>query len=196
MPQSPCARTCALPPQVVEPTRCWGCEYYGEPVDGEVYASLVRLISDNLGRMSTVELAREVHAFFEEEVVQPAQKLGGPAPSWPIQQIVAHLTAHTLEPTLRLSTEIRRATRVLDLLEETCVVCDETGAHSADPKVVDMMLRWQKQLVFLFGQQPRTMAFYDDAHDMAAPRLAQLVSSRREFKSAAAGSKRRRTTTV
>ena len=104
---------------------CWLCEYSGS----KEAVNLTKFFIDNAGSMTPAQMAIVAH----EALLQMAPG----APGTKVDEILEHLTSHTLRPSLRVASMLRRLLEVMSHVSKTITVTDEdTGQTVVDSKSV------------------------------------------------------------
>lgn len=157
--------------------QCWGCRHGSAedaPVNSERVQEMQRVVENNWGRMNIVDIAVEVHAFFEEYIRRPTNDLledgERSVPEWTVATIIDHLEWHGKEPAIQLQVMLERNGRVMDTIYKSQLFrrrVDETGGPVAqlqvDPDAYKLFNESMRMHMRLYAQKPARMAFHSGA---------------------------------
>jgi hypothetical protein len=159
--------------------RCWGCEY-GDPGADEVSSSrlnqLMRLFSENFGRISMTELSKVMHEFHETEIRQPMVKAGKKCGKWTPTSIKRHFMTHALEPVVIAGKDVECLERISRMLRRHVMLKNPTtGETKPDKTSIELLLKVQKQKADLLKIDPKKMLFYDGNYKIDEHTTSALV---------------------
>lgn len=160
-------------------SRCWGCEY-GDPSADEVSSSrlnqLMRLFSENFGRISMTELSKVIHEYHENEIRQPMLAAGKKCKKWTPSSIKRHFSTHALEPVVIAGKDVECLERISRMLRKHVMLKNQTtGESKPDRSSIELLLKVQKQKADLLKNNPKTMLFYDGNYKIDEATTSAMV---------------------
>lgn len=144
---------------------CFGCEYgFASPSEDQpTMVTFFKIFQDNFGRMSNIELARLMHAYWTEEIQKPMREQGHDVADWPPEQIVVHITQHMLEPCVHTSTSIQELKVISAMLRDQVQSENKmTGEKRVNLKVLRSLLQVEQELRALYSAKCSRMLFYSE----------------------------------
>jgi hypothetical protein len=116
-----------------------------------------QFIQENIGNMHVDNLAQEVHAELSNRQEPMDDNCGE---SIRVELIREHITSHTLNPVIRIGMMIRELLDLKDRVRGDLHKTDTNGQQlGLDPKMIDVYLRLQGQIVNVYKSEPTKMLF-------------------------------------
>ena len=159
--------------------RCWGCEFGDPNADGVSSTrlnQLMKLFSENFGRISMTELSKVMHEFHENEIRQPMLRAGKKCPRWSASSIKRHFSTHSLEPVVIAGKDVECLERISRMLRRHVMLKNQTtGETKPDKTSIELLLKVQKQKMDLLRSKPKEMLFYDGNYKIDEHTTSALV---------------------
>lgn len=138
--------------------------------------ALLRLFSENYGRISMTELSKVMHEYHENEIRQPMLSAGKKCPKWSATSIKRHFMTHSLEPTIIAGKDVECLERISRMLRRHVMLKNATtGETKPDKTSIELLLKVQKQKQDLLKCRPKEMLFYDNNYKIDENRTSALV---------------------
>jgi hypothetical protein len=116
-----------------------------------------QFIQENIGNMHVDNLAQEVHTELSNRQEPMDENCGE---SIRLEIIREHITSHTLNPVIRIGMMIRELLDLKDRVRGDLHKTDTNGQQlGLDPKMIDVYLRLQGQIVNVYKSEPTKMLF-------------------------------------
>ena len=125
-----------------------------------------QFIQENIGTMHVDSLSREVHTELANRQ-EPMDDSHGESIRFEI--VREHITTHTLNPTVRVGMMLRELLDLKDRMRGDLHKTDTNGQPMGlDPKMIDVYLRLQGQIVNVYKSEPTRMLFTQLASSAAS----------------------------
>lgn len=128
---------------------CWGCKYGNLDIDKNEHPEqhgLWQMFRNDYGKISNDELAKNMHLYFKQYIMDPALKEGHECRDWPVKSIKNHFLNHMKEPKIIVVEHIDKMSFLLDLMYDNCIKEKENGDLAFDDKVVNSILKVQRDI--------------------------------------------------
>ena len=117
---------------------CWLCEYAGS----KEAAGLTKFFVDNAGCMKPAQMAIVAH----EALLEMAPG----APGTKAEEVLAHITEHTLHPSIRVAGILRHLLDMSERVSGTTMVEDEDGRTVVDPKAIAVYMKLASEIMSVY----------------------------------------------
>lgn len=128
---------------------CWGCKYGNIDIDKEEHPEqfgLWQMFTNDYGKISNDELAKNMHTYFKKYIKLPAINEGHQCDDWSVESIKDHFLNHMKEPKIIIVEHIDKMSLLLDLMYNNCIKQKENGDLVFDDKVVSNILKVQRDI--------------------------------------------------
>ena len=135
---------------------CFLCRYntHRDSVD------MHQFIQENVGTMHLDALSREVHL----ELTNRREPMDDVDVGICLNIVREHIASHTLNPVIRVGMMLRELLDLKDRVRGDLHKTDANGQQMGlDPKMIDVYLRLQGQIVSVFKSEPAKMQFIQPA---------------------------------
>ena len=73
-----------------------------------------------------------------------------------------HITQHTVNPVMRMSTMLRSLFSISDKMKKSLLTCDEDGNAVPEPKMIETYLKVQSQILMIYGKNETAKLLFQD----------------------------------
>ena len=132
---------------------CWMCRFN----TNQLAVAMNQFIQDQIGNMDLDTLSLEIHN--ELSATPNAQGID-------VATVREHITAHTLNPTVRLGVSLRSLLDLSDKVRGDLHKVDANGQNMGlDPKMIDAYIRLQSQILNVYKSETNKMMFSNQSNN-------------------------------
>ncbi len=157
-------------------------------IDGKNMNKCLSIIRDNLGLDNVVEVSRQAHVYYKEEIYEHANKDCDSTKRVPMMRtkdFVRHIREHTLEPTFWIAEEMKDL-RETKLLTKKCrarreILVDGSSRVVPDKDMIKMGLEVTKRMMELYRFKPQGLNFYCEKVGVDLTRMGNIINPNKNF---------------
>jgi hypothetical protein len=169
---------------------CFGCVFTcrgdaqtnaDSHIDGGKVNDLLKIFTDNFGRIHTKALARLMHQFFKHEIFLPLRAKGVDVPMWRTREIYVHFRDHQYDPSIFLVEQIDDYRAMSRALRGMSFAVTDSGTLAGMDKTMAQLHRTNVHLLTLYKTNPDGLNFHNPVHKIEFDKMAKLMGPYRNF---------------